>query len=600
MSVLFDNVKVGDTVHYSTPQGQSGKGKVVIHKGTHLVLNAGGKHGRPQVVTDKNYIKHSRDGKVVGALLSRLRSEAYIHVNGATSTTDGLAKKHGGTKHTDTKTGSIYKFSDGVKATQFKKKVGDAHRWAKHEVDSLGEEVITEGNIPKVHSWDEFHQAAQDWAYYNDHHNGGKPKYYKKTTETDKVLHQTISIGHHPRSGNPYVIGVFNHIGGPNSDKGHGTHHHYTQGLELDEDSHDLEGKSSRVAKTKRLKKKLHELDNSTLASYVTKALKDRKNAKSGFDMAGRIWDGERKDRAQANAFKRIDKRTVGIQRAVGKIANNLPAVKEGIVTEVSAPGKEAWIKANKSRFIAKYGKEKGLRVLYAKAWKDAKVSEAKIQKYTTDHGEYRITSTTGPAGHSMSVEKDSRVYAQKLGGKVLGANGKPLSKKDPVHAAIAAHTNHPEVKKFLGEARNEYDANIQMAQSSQKTAKGHYLMRDGRKLSGPHSPEEAVKAYKGLAAQGTDTKGVKIVHVKEGVEVDVTAILMEGASAMAVASLMNQKKPGQDKVKKAAEKAISLAKKAKGNKHVDTEPKLEVADKGTGGPMEGSHEQDGEVRANV
>ena len=534
MSLSFDNVKVGDIVHYSTPQGQSGKGKVVIHKGTHLVLNAGGKHGRPQVVTDKNYIKHSRDGKVVGALLSRLRSEAYIHVNGATSTTDNLAKKHGGTKHTDTKTGSIYKFSDGVKATQFKKKVGDAHRWAKHEVDSLSEEVMTEGNIPKVHSWDEFHNAAQDWAYYNDHHNGGKPKYYKKTTETDKVLHQTISIGHHPRSGNPYVIGVFNHIGGPNSDKGYGTHHHHTQGLEMDEDSHDLEGKSSRVAKTKRLRKKLHELDNSTLASYVTKALKDRKNAKSGFDMAGRIWDGERKDRAQAKAFKRIDKRTVGIQRAVGRIANNLPAVREGswdreqvkkdVVTEVSAPGKEAWIKANKSRFIAKYGKEKGLRVLYAKAWKDAKMSEAR---------------------------------------------------------------------------ESEYNANIQMAQGSQKTAKGHYLMRDGRKLSGPHSPEEAVKAYKGLAAQGTDTKGVKIVHVKEGVEIDVTVVLMEGANAMAVASLMNQKS-GKDKVKKAAEKAISLAKKAKGNKHVDTEPKLDIQDKGGGGPIEGSHEQDGEVRANV
>ena len=40
---------------------------------------------------------------------------------------------------------------------------------------------------------------------------------------------------------------------------------------------------------------------------------------------------------------------------------------------EVSAPGQEDWIKANKKRFIAQYGKEKGLRVLYAKAWKMAK-----------------------------------------------------------------------------------------------------------------------------------------------------------------------------------------------------------------------------------
>jgi hypothetical protein len=51
---------------------------------------------------------------------------------------------------------------------------------------------------------------------------------------------------------------------------------------------------------------------------------------------------------------------------------------------EVAAPGKEHWIKANKARFIAKYGKEKGTKILYAKAWKDSKkLSEDKIGKKT-------------------------------------------------------------------------------------------------------------------------------------------------------------------------------------------------------------------------
>lgn len=72
MSELFNNVKVGDTVHYLTPQGQNGKGKVVIkhESGSHVVINRG--KGQPQVVNDKNYVKHERGGKVVGALLSRV------------------------------------------------------------------------------------------------------------------------------------------------------------------------------------------------------------------------------------------------------------------------------------------------------------------------------------------------------------------------------------------------------------------------------------------------------------------------------------------------------------------------------------------------
>jgi hypothetical protein len=120
------------------------------------------------------------------------------------------------------------------------------------------------------------------------------------------------------------------------------------------------------------------------------------------------------------------------------------------------------------------------------------------------------------------------------------------------------------------------------MSQGAPKTAKGHYLMRDGRKLSGPHTPEEAVKAYKNLGS--TDPKGVKIVHVKEGVEIDVTSLMLS-----------------EDKVKKAAEKAISLAKNAKGNKHVDTEPSLNLQDKGGSGPMGGSHEDsEGDVNAKL
>ena len=39
-------------------------------------------------------------------------------------------------------------------------------------------------------------------------------------------------------------------------------------------------------------------------------------------------------------------------------------------INESTAPGMEDWIKSNKDEFVKRYGKEKGLEVLYATAWK--------------------------------------------------------------------------------------------------------------------------------------------------------------------------------------------------------------------------------------
>jgi hypothetical protein len=371
MSQLFTNVRPGDTVHYLTPQGQRGKGKAVLSYDTHVVVNRG--KGQPQVVNDKNYVKHERNGKVVGALLSRLKEATWQGAN-------------------------------------------DPYNW-----DPVMRQQV-------------FAAAA------------------KKNREKQKAKGQPVP--HELETGRSYKPKY-------NPPPRRGT---------ANEDSHDAEGKSARVAKTKRLKKKLHELNTSTLASYVSKAIADRKKAQGGFEMAGRIHTGERKKYFQDKMFAKVSKRTKGIQTAVGKIANNLP---------------HEPLKAHADSESAKHG-----------GWSGMEARES------------------------------------------------------------------------------EWTANIQMAKSSIKTPSGHYLMRDGRKLSGPHSPEDAVKHYKALSAQGTDTKGVKIVHVKETHSFDVTNSLLSEA-----------------KVKEAAAKAISLSKKAKGNKHVDTEPKLDIHDKGGGGPMGGTHE---------
>lgn len=54
--------------------------------------------------------------------------------------------------------------------------------------------------------------------------------------------------------------------------------------------------------------------------------------------------------------------------------------VEESQLEEKAAPGQEDWIKSNKARFIKQYGKEKGLEVLYATAWKRSKKNESMAQ----------------------------------------------------------------------------------------------------------------------------------------------------------------------------------------------------------------------------
>lgn len=49
---------------------------------------------------------------------------------------------------------------------------------------------------------------------------------------------------------------------------------------------------------------------------------------------------------------------------------DDLGNVEEAILDEKAAPGQEEWIKSHKQDFIKQYGKDKGLQVLYATAWK--------------------------------------------------------------------------------------------------------------------------------------------------------------------------------------------------------------------------------------
>lgn len=634
MSDLFNNIKPGHLVHYLTPQGQTRKGTVVMNRGTHLVLNRG--KGQPQVVTPKNFVKAQDGTRVTSALLSNVAKSLKED--------KALMAKH----------------QEWMKA-QDKKRSDKA--WEKVHADMPGiiTRLVARSKGTKLNKQGKVVEAT--WQGAEDPYNWdpvARAAVFKAAAE--KVRAQRVKKGvpvpHKLDTGRVLKSGP-----AP-----------YRRGVA--EDSKDMEGAAERVAKNKKHRKKLHELDSSTLASYVSKAIADRKMAARSGEMAARIHTPERSKYFQDKAARRIAKRGAGIKKAVGKIAANLPseplkahadsegakhggwsgmseakapygrkakpmkpvnwdkiqtnnysllkkseggaslkdhmlslavhgipsrkshspyvghtalevpkkharkaskilygyAMEETDLNEVSAPGKEDWIKANKERFIAKYGKEKGLRVLYAKAWKDSKNESLSSGKEW-----YRLNQ-------NVHYNKSGEVYTPsgKTRGHMLLSKGSAgyfdgdyfVSKGSKWGGIKKSHVTK------VNEAReNEYTANLQMAQSAKPTQKGHYLMRDGRKLSGPHSPEDAVKAYKNMS----DSKGVKIVHVKEThmFEVSLKDLMIEA------------------KVEKAAEKAISLKKKAKSNKHVDTEPKLDIQDKGTGGPMEPNH-QEGENRAKL
>jgi len=72
--------------------------------------------------------------------------------------------------------------------------------------------------------------------------------------------------------------------------------------------------------------------------------------------------------------------------------------VKEEDIQEVAPPNPkiEKWIKSNKERFVKEYGKEKGMQVLYAKAWKMHGQSESGSATNTDYTGPGAAGWTTG------------------------------------------------------------------------------------------------------------------------------------------------------------------------------------------------------------
>jgi hypothetical protein len=132
-------------------------------------------------------------------------------------------------------------------------------------------------------------------------------------------------------------------------------------------------------------------------------------------------------------------------------LPSSLSKVHENI-NETHAPGTEAWVKANKKKFVDEYGEKKGLEVLFATSWKmhdkqkNESVNEALSDKNfsTTELNKKIGTDIHSFKRHSYETKKDLYdVDVNKATGqKHHLLNGVEIShtEKTPIHREIEKH----------------------------------------------------------------------------------------------------------------------------------------------------------------
>ena len=62
--INWSAIRPGDTLTASTPHGGTRRGRVVFRFPTHCVINAGGRHGTPYVVTQSNVLAHRQQKEI--------------------------------------------------------------------------------------------------------------------------------------------------------------------------------------------------------------------------------------------------------------------------------------------------------------------------------------------------------------------------------------------------------------------------------------------------------------------------------------------------------------------------------------------------------
>jgi hypothetical protein len=157
-----------------------------------------------------------------------------------------------------------------------------------------------------------------------------------------------------------------------------------TQYTKKDLPGQDTSKDSDTKTAEKRAKKKASEDIAELLQSLnrITESTKevDEEKTEEGNEFSGALAKAKA---AGAKEFE-VDGKKYQVKESEDEESEDEEATKETVeesqLDEKAAPGQEDWIKSNKARFIKQYGKEKGLEVLYATAWKRSKKQDESRQ----------------------------------------------------------------------------------------------------------------------------------------------------------------------------------------------------------------------------
>lgn len=645
---FFGNVKPGARVHYLDRHGKTASGTVVINKGTHLVLNTGGRHGTPKVVTPDNYVKHSEGGKVKGALLSNLaksmkeesklneispatkasykekavatftkRVDAVTNPNSekgkrkvAIAAGTGLLKNRNakaiaksieaarigkGLMRASEET-QIDELDTSTLKSYGRKALKDLPKQVKRARTSWDKHVATNMNPDPNKAWDVMVDAEHkqkvrkaglkrlaaklvDRGETSVNEEGEQLDAYKSALayETKKKIKKKK----HTKETKKAVKEAYNareteHSG---AKKGKGAYYGRKQDAKRDSDKkrreNDKKACSCNEADAKPGEHWVNKMDKFAAALHddpvrqrrvkaiarlkaiqkVQKAGEEEKQKHGG-------WTGMKEERIDEIGPFNISKHPLGA-KALKVVDKVLDKVQDRADARFQAKHPEWKGKApRKIDYSTKFPGETGKKEYEQLESADSnfgqrlnEISKDKLAAYIR-----RASRSAAASGEEGGVawartalntkdldkaEKAERKHIDKARKRIKGierATGK-------LHGGDL-YTNVP----ATNEGReSEYRANMQLAGTARRKP-GHYLVRNGSTLSGPHEPHDALRKYKDMS----DSSGVKIVHIKEA---------------------------KNDKAKEVAQKALLSAKNKKG-KTANIEPEMETPSASTSQPM--------------
>jgi len=133
-------------------------------------------------------------------------------------------------------------------------------------------------------------------------------------------------------------------------------------------------------------------------------------------------------------------------------------AMAEEQVDEVTAPGQEGWVKANKERFIKQYGEEKGLKTLYSTAWK--RHHAANESKNLEECYDQAMMAQPEETGMNINSSMDTKTGSKSLTVSAQGQAAEELAQILKLSGLLdggASHEMEPEVVDIeLDEYANE------------------------------------------------------------------------------------------------------------------------------------------------